>query len=157
VTPQADLRARLEAIGAFADELEAADFDAGTWHDSERAEPADIAEREVEHEGEVWTMPWFELSERAEAFVRTAAGNGWVQPFDWMAWVQTDEARALRDDRASLARATPDQLQRLLTAVIRAERFSEGSLEWAFDSGLMATIARRATTLAQELAVTPDA
>jgi len=136
-----DLPARLEAIAAFADELETPGFDAGHWHRSERTATPD---------GDVWTMPWFELSERADAFIRTAAGSGWVQPFDWMAWVETDEGKSLRDDREALSRSTADQLQRLLTAVIRADRFSEGSLEWAFDSGLMAAIARRARTLAIE-------
>jgi uncharacterized protein DUF6508 len=150
VTSSAELRARLEALAAFADELEAPDFDAGTWHDSERSHSPEV-------EGEVWTMPWFELSERAEAFVRSAASNGWVRPFDWMRWVETDEAMALRDDRAKLANATPDQLQRLLTAVIRADRFSEGSLAWAFETGLVAAIARRAGNLADELTKTPDA
>jgi hypothetical protein len=93
-------------------------------------------------------MPWFELSDRAEAFLAAIRANGWIEPFDWMDWAQTDEATALRDDRAALGRATLDQLQRLLTAVVRAERFSDGTLEWAFDSGLMAAIARRAQALA---------
>ncbi|MFL5686382.1 MAG: DUF6508 domain-containing protein [Chloroflexota bacterium] len=137
-----DLRARLEALAAFSKELDAPDFDAGHWHDSEVRETPD---------GEIRTMPWFELSERAEAFTGTAAANGWVQPFDWMTWVETDEAKALRDDRDTLANATPDQLQQLLTAVTRAERFSDGSLELAFQSGLMAAIARRARTLADAL------
>jgi len=148
VTDDLDLRSRLEALAAFADELAAPDFDAGHWHDSEVRQTSD---------GEVRTMPWFELSDRAGAFARTAAGNGWVQPFDWMAWLDTDEAKALRDDRAVLASATPAQLQHLLTAVIRSERFSDGSLEWAFQSGLMAAIARRARTLAGGLAATSNA
>lgn len=138
-----DLRARLEALAAFSKELDAPDFDAGHWHDSEVRQTPD---------GEIRTMPWFELSGRAEAFTRTAAANDWVLPFDWMAWVETDEAKGLRDDRQALANATPDQLRHLLTAVIRAERFSDGSLEWAFQTGLMAAIARRAQTLIDGLA-----
>lgn len=146
MTQGAHLRDRLQAIAAFADELEAPDFDAGRWHDSEARQTPD---------GEVRTMPWFEPSERADAFIRTAVGNGWVRPFDWMAWVETDEAQALRDDRHALAAATPDDLQHLLTAIIRAERFSDGSIEWAFQSGLMAAIARRARTLGGGLTQTP--
>lgn len=146
MTQGAHLRDRLQAIAAFADELEAPDFDAGRWHDSEVRQTPD---------GEVRTMPWFEPSERADAFIRTAVGNGWVRPFDWMAWVETDEAQALRDDRQALAAATPDDLQHLLTAIIRAERFSDGSIEWAFRSGLMAAIARRARTLGGGLTQTP--
>jgi uncharacterized protein DUF6508 len=141
VTTDHDLRGRLAAIADYADELESPDFDAGEWHDSEHRQTPD---------GEVLTMPWFERSERADAFVRTAIDNGWVEPFDWMAWVKTDEAKALRDDREALAHATPDQLRRLLTAAIRADRFSEESLAWAFETGLMAAIARRAGTLANE-------
>jgi uncharacterized protein DUF6508 len=142
MTPGAPLRDRLHALGAFADELEAPDFDSGRWHDSEVRQTPD---------GQVRTMPWFELSERAEAFTRAAAGNGWVQPFDWMAWIETDEGRSLRDDRNALAEATPEQLEHLLTAIIRSERFSDGSLEWAFQSGLMAAIARRAGALADDI------
>jgi hypothetical protein len=40
--------------------------------------------------------------------------------------------------------------------VIRAERFSDGSLEWAFQSGLMAAIARRAKTLADGMVTSTD-
>ena len=148
VSDQVELRTRLDALAAFAHELASPDFYAGRWHDSEVRQTPD---------GEVRTMPWFELSERANAFTRAAAGNGWVQPFDWMAWVETDEAKALRDDRDALANATPEQLQQLLTAIIRSERFNDGSLEWAFQSGLMAAIARRARTLSRALGATPNA
>src|SRR4051812_23808649 len=50
-----DLRARLEALAGFTKELEAPDFDAGHWHDSEVRQTPD---------GEIRTMPWFELSGR---------------------------------------------------------------------------------------------
>lgn len=131
-------QAQLRAIGAFADELEAAGFDAGRWHPSEptREDPA------------VVTMPWFELSPRALAFV-TALG-GILVPFDWPTWAQTDEAQALHGDRSVLAAATPEQLSKLVTAMIREDRFVEGALGASFDSGLMAAIARRAETLADE-------
>src|SRR4029078_7223142 len=105
--------------------------------DSERRQTAD---------DEVWTMPWFELSDRAEAFLAAIRANGWIEPFDWMDWAQTDEATALRDDRAALGRATLDQLQRLLTAVVRAERFSYGTLAWDLDSVFVSDIAGLART-----------
>jgi hypothetical protein len=50
-------------------------------------------------------MPWFEPSERADAFTRTAVGNGWVQPFDWMTWVET----ARRRHSATTVRPLPRQ------------------------------------------------
>jgi hypothetical protein len=130
------LRARLRAIGAFAQELDAPGFEAGHWHPSEptREDPS------------VSTMGWYELSPRAEAFVRSL--GPFMVVFDWPAWAATDEAQALHGDRAVLAAATSDQLSRLVTAVVREDRFNEGALGDSFDSGLMAAIARHAAALA---------
>ena len=140
-----DLRSRLQALAVFVDELEAPDFDAGHWH-------AMAASRD---DPDVSTMPWFELSDRANAFLEAVRGKGWVEPFDWMAWAQTREGKALREDRVALAEASADQLKRLLTTLIRADRFSEGTIAWAFESGLMAAIAQRARTLATTVSL-PD-
>ena len=49
-----------------------------------------------------------------------------------------------------LAAATPDQRGKLLTAVIREDRFNEGALGDSFESGFIAAIARRAKALAEE-------
>ena len=130
------LEERLRHLGAFADELEAPGFELGHWHDSAPS-PGDPS---------VWTMPWYELSPRGDAVFRALGSI--VVVFDWPTWAQTDEARSLRDDRAVLAAATPEQLQHLVTWLVRAERFSDGGLESAFESGLLAAIARRAATLA---------
>ncbi len=54
-------------------------------------------------------------------FVAAAYKFGWVLwgGFDWAEWMKTQEAQRLRDDREALSRATPDQLARLLTVLIR--------------------------------------
>jgi len=134
--PDPTLRERLAAIGAFADELEAPGFTAGAWHPSAptRDDPT------------VWTMPWYELTPRATAFVRALAAI--MITFDWPTWAATDEAQALYRDRAALANATPDELARLVTAVVREDRFNEGALGDSFEAGVMAAIARRAAALA---------
>ncbi|HET7168047.1 MAG TPA: DUF6508 domain-containing protein [Candidatus Limnocylindrales bacterium] len=131
-------RDRLRAIGTFVAELEAPGFEAGRWHRSE------ITRREGDTD--IWTMPWFELSDRASAFVSTLAGIMVV--FDWPTWARTDEAQTLHDDRQALSTATYDQLTKLATAVIREDRFNEGALAASLESGLMAAIARRAAALA---------
>jgi len=80
-----------------------------------------------------------------------ALGDGLLQPgFDWPTWANTPEAQALRNDPDVLAAATPDQLGKLLTAVIREDRFNEGALGDSFESGFIAAIARRAKALAEE-------
>lgn len=130
-------RARLRAVGAFAGELAVDGFAVGEWHPSEPM-PADP---------DAWTMPWYELSDRAEAFVRALGGI--VEPFDWMAWLPTPEGQALYHDRGALATASADQLTRLATALVRSERFGEGELAAAFERGVMLGIARRAAVLAE--------
>ena len=96
-------------------------------------------------------LGYYTLNETAEAFIQSAYDLGWVvDGFDWMVWAQTPEGRALHDDREALANATPDQLARLLTAVIRMDRFSDGALADSYDSGLITAILRRAAVLASQ-------
>jgi hypothetical protein len=129
----------LLALAAFVPVLEADDFVAGAWHKSELL--ADGS----------WTMPWYELSDTALAFLRAVGGGGWLRPgFDWPTWARTPEAQALRFDRVALSSATTDQLANLLTGLIREDRFNEGALGDSFESGVMLAIARRAAAMASE-------
>jgi ADP-ribosylglycohydrolase len=102
-------------------------------------------------EGGVTNLPYYTFGPAGEAFLAAVARGGWVFPFDWGAWLGTEEGKALKDDREAAARATPLALARLLTAIVRSDRFSEGSIAGAFESGLLAAIARRATALLAEL------
>lgn len=98
------------------------------------------------------TMPYFCFSDAADGFVRAAYDLGWVRTdFNWPDWAHSPEAEHLRDDPECMACATPDQLSRLLTVVIRQERFCEGALESAFESGLLTAICRRAAQLESEI------
>ena len=131
-------RYEIERLAAALPIVEAPDFEAGQWHDSERQSDG------------VWTMPWYELSPAAEAFLRAVGESGMtLTGFDWPSWAQTLEAKTLHGDRAALAKATPDELAILLTALIREDRFNEGALGDSFESGIMTAIARRAKELAE--------
>jgi len=132
-----DLRRRLRILADTLPALEAPDFVAGRWHDSEQRDDG------------VWTMPWYELSPTSDAVLRAVGESGFMQPgFDWPTWAKTPEAIALRNDPDALAAATPDQLGKLLTALVREDRFNEGALGDTFESGFIAAIARRAKVLA---------
>ena len=97
----------------------------------------------------VWTLPYPRYHPEVDRFVSVAYEDGWVRTeFDWGKWSATREARTLRDDPVALAVATPDQLAKLITVLVRQERFSEGSLKWAFENGLVLAIVRRARVLA---------
>jgi hypothetical protein len=75
--------------------------------------------------------------------------DGWCTPhFNWIDWNSSDEAITLRDTDL-LNQATPAQLGKLLTVMIRQERFIEGTIERAFKSKLLTRIAQRAATIIQ--------
>jgi hypothetical protein len=74
---------------------------------------------------------------------------GWVEPFDWVEWKETQEAVQLADDPEVLAKATSEQLQKLLTVMIRQDRFVEGSLASHFNSGFIDRIIDRVAVLAK--------
>jgi uncharacterized protein DUF6508 len=80
-------------------------------------------------------------------FVTMAYDAGWVIDFDWVAWKQTKRAAELHNDRNALSKATDSELAKLLTALIREDRFAEGALVANFQSGLLLAIADRAQAL----------
>jgi hypothetical protein len=140
VTDDPLLADRLRALATLVPRLEAAGAEAefGAWVPSS------------EREAGVWSMPYVEYGPLERAF--HAACGGWMRPaFNWPAWAATPDAIALRDDPERLAQATPDDLAHLITAVIRADRFNEGLLLDSLKSGLLARIARRASSLAAAL------
>ena len=82
-------------------------------------------------------MPYAILGDAAETFIRTAYDRGWVlRGFDWVSWGQSEDAQALWSDPSALARAEPMKLLYLITALMRQDRFSEGTLLGAFKVSL---------------------
>lgn len=122
---------RLRARADLEPVLTAADADFGSW---EAPPPVDG----VDH------MPYFTFGPTADAFRAALGRGGWIViGFDWMRWMQTD-GQSLRDRPEALAEACPKDLAKLLTAIVRSDRFVEGSLLGAFESGLLTRIAQRA-------------
>jgi hypothetical protein len=126
---------RLRTLAALGPILEAPDADFGHW------------ETPPVRDG-VGSLGWYAFGTTAEAWRAAVAAGGWIRTgFDWPAWMATDEGRALRDDAGAVEEATAQQLARLITAIVRSDRFTEGSLAGAFETGLLARISRRAATL----------
>ncbi|MEW5825915.1 MAG: DUF6508 domain-containing protein [Candidatus Bipolaricaulota bacterium] len=131
-----DLREHMECLAQFEATFEDPTFRFGTW----------IPARPMPHQGLVG--PEFVLSDGAEAFVDALRAIGWVTPaFDAAAWSRTPEAQALVGDEEALARATPEQLARLVAALVLRDSHDMGTLADAFESGLLLRIVRRAATL----------
>jgi hypothetical protein len=130
-----NLADRLRTLAKVLPALVAPDADFGHW---ELPPPRDG----------VGSLGWYEFGPTAAAWRAAVADGEWmVVGFDWQTWLAAPEGRALRDDRDALATATPEQIGWLLTAIVRSDRFVEGSIEGAYASGLLAAISRRAAAL----------
>jgi len=130
---------QLRELAGFLPALEKPDFKSGVIQEFQERDPG------------VFSMPYVIYGSTVNEFVAAAYEHGWVlRGFDWPGWAQSTEATHLLDDEAVLTRATPEQLMRLLTVVIRQDRFAEGALLDAFESGLILRIVRRATAILEE-------
>jgi hypothetical protein len=131
LAPWAD---RLAALAPFATRVREADFVFGAWADSHQLPDGS------------WMMPYHELTDGGLALM--AAFGSWIQVgFDWSTWARTDEGRRLLEEPAAMADATPEQIARLLTTIIRADRFNEGQLAGAWDSGYLIRLLDRVAVL----------
>lgn len=127
---------RLQALAAFLPVFDSPDFVFGHWE-----------EPPPEPDGTL-RFPYFALGPDAQSFFEEVGRGGWViNGFDWKAWNGTPEAVALRRGDG-FDRATPIALARLLTALVRQDRFVEGTLAEAHESGLLRRIVQRAASLA---------
>lgn len=131
---------RLKRVGHHLPMLESPDFTFGAWAPLHRNADGSI------------DMPWYQPSPEAEAFL--ADLRALVTPFDWADWASAPEGQRLIGHREAVASATVDDLGKLVTAYVRGDRFNEGLLAEAFDSGMLTAIARRASVLAAELDAT---
>ena len=129
------LKDRLDALAEFVPRFESPDFQFGQM------------------EVKPGIMPSYSFSDDALRFIQVCTDMKWVQPFDWGEWKESSEAVQLRDEPGALEAATPEQLERLLTVLIRQERFVDGALESAFESGLLVGILKRAAALAKDTAL----
>ena len=112
----------LQAVLKFLPLFEQPDFSPGEW---------------ITQEGH---LPYFSFTPTVLDFIRALSGNGFIQPFDWMNW---REGEQLVDHPALLRRANLQTLRKLLTAHVRADRFTEGHLAGTFESGHMTLILKQ--------------
>jgi hypothetical protein len=139
VSHEADFLPQLRALASYLPALENPDFHAGAFSPARKTESGAL------------TMPYVVYSDVVEDFVKAAYDHGCVLTgFRWAEWAHAAEAQALCHDPSKLARATPEQLLRLLTAIIRQDRFCEGVLLRAFKMGLMLGIVRRAAAILED-------
>lgn len=96
------------------------------------------------------SLPYFSYTTEVLDFIRALSGNGFIQPFVWMNW---REGEQLVEHPSLLRKANLVTLRKLLTAHVRADRFSEGHLAAMVESGQIRTILER---LAEIIDSTPS-
>ena len=79
-------------------------------------------------------------NETRSAFVAELYALGVIQPFDWMNW---DRAPEFSDLKASLRRASLDDLHKLLIGHVRFGRFCTGHLDLMVEEGDLVMILQR--------------
>lgn len=121
----------LQRLAALRPKLERPGLNFGKWAGGERNPDGSI------------TMPYYDFSPEALELLQGLP----VVPFDWPTWMAAEEAQRLIGNHDEIAAATAEQLIKLTTAIVRSNRFTDGSLAGAFESGLLAAIARRAEVL----------
>ncbi len=106
----------LQALADFLPRLRQPGSKAGELRGGEEIEPG------------TFRMPYVSDSPIVLSFIEAAYSHSWVlKGFDWPAWAKSAEAQSLRRDPAAIRSAPPEQLARLLTACIRADRCAEGA------------------------------
>lgn len=111
-----------------------AGFHAGQWAGSEEDPPGSR------------TMPSVGYADDVLEFIRQLYDLQVVAPFDWSSWTQ-ERGNELWDDPQRLAGASLEECRMLLAAHLRADRFTEGHLLHALESGHIVTILRRVDSL----------
>jgi hypothetical protein len=132
----AALLARTQPLLEFLDAFPAG-VEPGEWKGGER-----------DAEG-VIHMPYFEPNETLNRFTGAVGSNGWLIVADWAPWVEAASAGTQNPSRFETA--TPEELAQSLTVYIRRNRFYDGTLAGAAQSGALAAIVRRMAALAEEI------
>jgi hypothetical protein len=129
-------REKLARLASFCPAFEAEDFRFGSWTELRRDEDGAVL------------MPEFIPHATALEFLDVCYADEWIrQDFSWVEWKDSREATSLRDDPNAIAAASLDQLSKLITVIVRQDRFAEGTLANAFETGLITRILSRLATI----------
>lgn len=100
----------------------------------------------VEPDGDVISMPWFEFNAIGDRFHSLGHTVGAGLSMDaWEAWQSKEEA--FLAEHSLIASASMDDLRRLVVTIVRAERFCDGAMQTALETGLVVAVLQRAGAL----------
>lgn len=110
-----------------------------------------VGEWGVRHDNEhtksgVLIFPWVENYFLIQDFVSFMYENKLVVKFSWVEWQEGRDWYAL-DDESKYGKLDIETSLKLLTAIIRNDRFNEGALVSAFETGVFPKIIQKLTTI----------
>jgi len=127
--------ADLRAVAAFTEALMRPDLLVGTWHGGV-----------PEHEGGPIQWPWVDYVPVVDAWVDSLYEHHVIVEYGEPGW--NERMQAFSEDPSRLRSADLLTVRKVLTTVVRAERFGEGAIESAFETGLVQTAMLRLRELA---------
>lgn len=131
-------RKSMAALAAFAPKFREPDVSFGGW-----AEPKGSG-----RDGDFIQLGYFRGNALFDEFHSAMDKWGWVsEEFDYPKWMNTRAAEKLRNDPRAIAKASPDDLLRLMTVLLRGEYWSDGSLAKNLETGILRAVAERAESI----------
>lgn len=130
---------------AFLPRFEDPHFVAGRWH----------SKTEMRTDGTLG-LPWASLSDDVISFVNTLYEQGVIVSFDWPAWKEA-RGRRLYFDADAFAESSLDDMRRMLTMLVRQDRFVEGLLLAQIEKGTISRILQRVAELLVDQSQASDA
>ncbi|MEI6536720.1 MAG: DUF6508 domain-containing protein, partial [Verrucomicrobiaceae bacterium] len=99
-------------------------------------------------DGDFITMGYFKGNNLFDEFHSDMYKWGWVSDdFHYHDWMKTRAAEKLRSDPRATAKASTDDLLKLVTILMRGEYWSDGSLANNLERGILLAVAERAESI----------
>jgi hypothetical protein len=127
---------RFRRLTQFLPVFNAPAFKAGEWIESKQGSD------------EIFSTPWVSYSPEVEKFIKACYEDKVILGFRWPAW--GEKAEAFYRNPGLLEKASLLTLRRLLTFHLRKDRFCDGHLLDMFESGHIARILQRATSICEK-------
>jgi hypothetical protein len=99
---------------------------------------------------ELIILPGFEFTPSADSFHQYCYEDGWIlRDFGWPAWSKSPAGARLLEHPELIASADVKTLSRLLTVILRSERFTDGAIAGYWSRGTIPAIFCRAAELSK--------